>query len=478
MQASEQKIEYKGDNIFDDFFVELELSNMEMAESDFVGYFLRWFNNSMFYNVDTKSYHIFDGKYYKIDKEVLIIHNKLEEFIRELQKYAISSGKKDSVVIKLLKFKTENRIDSFAKALKRATRIERHEIDQNDNLFNVQNGIIDLETMELLPHSPSKKITQISNVTYNPNAGEISGEVENILLSFFLNDKDILNFMFEYLGICISGNAGIRKFVYAYGSGKNGKSTFFGFFADNFFGDYSTTTNFQAFTGTRDNTRASSDLVPLFNKRLVLANEAQTKHKLNTNLIKSITGGDNINARLNYANDETFKPHCKLVLFGNNQLEIDDSSEGMQDRYIQIPFMAKFDKSNQKTQKEIWDVLNQNKSQILNSLIAGYKRVLANDFSEVKSIKDASLDGFSSANSFVRFINENLIKEIGSEIKTKEIYERYKKFAAEEDLSKYETLKKSSMVNSLKSGGFKVSYSQKDRADFVQNCKITDDGFI
>ncbi|MFH1528947.1 MAG: phage/plasmid primase, P4 family [Bacteroidota bacterium] len=471
-------VEYKGNDIFDGFFIELEQNNMEMPESDFVKYFLLWFKNAMFYNVDSRDYHIFNNKYYKIDKEVLEIHRKITEFIEELQKYIISKGMKDTTMVRLLKFKTQNKIESFTKALKVASRIERHQINQHENLFNVQNGIINLDNFELISHSNEYRITQIADVIYNPSLGEVSGEAKQILLSFFLGDEDILNFMFEYLGASLSGYAGIRKFVYAFGNGKNGKSTFFGFFVNSFFGDYATTTNFQAFVGTRDNTRASSDLVPLFEKRLVVTNEAQTDHKLNTNLIKSITGGDNINARLNYANDETFKPHCKLVMFGNNQLEIDDSSEGMRDRYVQVPFMAKFTKFNQISQNEIWDILSNNKSEILNSLIAGYKRIIKNGFSGVQTIERASLDGFASANSFVRFINDCLVQEIGSIAKTKDIYTKYKEFAKAEDLTRSEIMKKSSMINSLKSSGIKITYDPSKRIEYADNYRLDNDEII
>jgi putative DNA primase/helicase len=441
--------------LFDQIINELN-NKPRLVDTDYARYFLLWSDHTLFYKIDDSRFYIYNGKYYKFDKEALLLKRKVLEFVTELVDYANKKNIEPRVMDKIYRMKSNNSIDNIVESIKIEARIEADQVDQEDHLFNCQNGILNLNTMELIKHNPEKKLTHIADVNYDPDAGEVEGEALKILKSFFLDDESILNFMFEFFGTCLHGNPAIRKFIYAFGSGKNGKSTFFNFFLRNIFGNYAASTNFQAFVGKRDNTRASSDLVPILGKRLVITNEAQTDRQLNTNLIKSITGGDNINARLNFKDDQSYKPHCKIIMFGNNQLEIADSSEGMRDRYVQIPFLARFTIDNERSQDEIWKILKANDSKILNSLIAGYKRFKENGFSEVSSIREASLEGFVSANNFVRFMKNALIQDNSSSIKTKDIYANYKIFVEIEELNPREKLTKSKLVNQLKSAGCKV----------------------
>lgn len=478
LRKIETLIKYDRNELFDSLIENIASSQSYIAESDIAEYFLNWFGHSMFYNIDSRQYHIFNGKFYKVDSEALLLKRKVMEFITEFITYCNVIGSKHDILLKATRMKSQNNIDKIIDSLKIHGRKESKEIETDDHLFNVQNGILDIDKAELLIHSPDYLITKIADVEYHPEHGEVDRAVKDILLSFFLGDEEILNFMFEFLGTCLSGYAAIRKFIYAFGTGKNGKSTFFDFFLNNFFGNYSATANFSTFTGKRDATKPSSDLVSLYDKRLTVTNEAETNVSLNTNLIKTLTGGDKVNGRLNFMDEQEFTNHTKIIMFGNNQLDISDSSEGMMDRFVQIPFKAKFNKSNQKKQKEIWAILIENKSKILNSLLAGYKRVQLNGFTDVKSIREESLSGFTSANNFTRFMMENLIEEEGSNVKTKDLYEKYKKFADEEDLNRSERLRKSAVVSALKSSGIKVSYDRSG-VEFIKDYRLNvNDGLV
>ena len=432
----------------------LEKDYRSLKDTDIAEYFLKWYSNSIFYNCDTRSYHIFDGKYYKIDSEALLIKSKIKDFLTELVDYANNADASKNYITKIYSFKEQRKIKAIAEAIKTERRKEDKDIDTDVYLFNCQNGILDLsgDKPKLINHSPKHLITQISDVEYKPKLGEVTGEAKELLLSFFIGNEDVLNFMFEYLGVSLTGYAAIRKFIYAFGSGKNGKSTFFNFFLDKFFNNYGATINYESFTKDRNHNGATSDLVRVMNKRLTVTNESKDKLKLNTTLIKTITGGDHYQARLNYENERSFVPKFKIIMFGNNQLTIDDSSSGMIDRFIQVPFLNKF--KGDKSQREIWDVLKANKSQILNSLIAGYYRYIKNNcFNIPETVKKESLNGFTAANNFIRFFTNNLKKVEGSNVKIKEVFGRYKKFIVDEELSRKEILKRADFINNLRSSG-------------------------
>ena len=456
----------------------IEKDYQSLQDTDIAEYFLKWSSDSVFYNVDSKMYHIFDGKYYKVDKEALLLKNRIKIFLTELVDYANSKNVKKEIMNKIYRFKDEKKIAAVVQGIKVLRRTECKDIDKDEYiyLFNVQNGILDLGGKEpkLLIHSPEYLITEIADVEFKPELGEVTGTAKEILLSFFLNDESVLNFLFEFLGTALTGYAAIRKFIFAFGSGNNGKSTFFNFFLNEFFGSYGASANFQTFTKDRNNGYASSDLARILNKRLVVANEVKENQGLDTSLIKTITGGDPYQARLNYENEKTYKPRCKIVLFGNNQLSITDSSKGMQDRFSQIPFLAKFNGINKKEQSEIWRILRNNKSQILNSLIAGYYRYKSNtEFNVPSNIKEASLNGFASANNCAWFINLYLISEEGSQVKVKAVFHLYKQFTEDEELSRKEKLNRTGFVDSLKSNDIGIIDQRK--TEYIKNYRLSEE---
>ncbi len=63
-----------------------------------------------------------------------------------------------------------HRVEEVIGHIKRSTYIDRSAFDRNINLIAVENGVLNLETMELLPHSPDYLLTVKIPVHYNPEA--------------------------------------------------------------------------------------------------------------------------------------------------------------------------------------------------------------------------------------------------------------------------------------------------------------------
>jgi len=445
---------------------EISIPDMELAM-----YFAKWSDGKIFCDVLSNKHYVFDGKCFVKDEKDNRIRKIFYDFIDELSNYAIGVNVNSNTLNHIYRYKNLTKAKSVADAVKMYTMVEK--FDEDDHLFNVQNGILNLETGELLPHSTKYRITKIANAEYHPELCEVSGEAREILLSFFMEDEGILNFMFEFLGASLSGFAGIRKFIYAFGTGRNGKSTLFNYIIDHIFNTYATTTNFQTFTGYRDAGNASSDVVRLLDMRLVVANEANPDQKINIGLLKSITGGDPVNGRYLFENESKHKPRCSLVFFGNNQLKLDnDSSDGMVDRYAQIPFKNKFGKGNSRSIKEIYKILDDNKSQILNSMIEGYKRYSKSGFSEVDIIKEESLKGFEGLSIAKDFIKTTLEKTDNKDdvVSIKDFYDSYKELVEELDIPSQQIFKRKDLIEKLKAQKFEVK--QVNRRDSIIKVKL------
>ena len=75
-------------------------------------------------------------------------------------------------------------------------------------------------------------------------------------------------------------------------------------------------------------------------------------------------------------------------------------------------------------------------------------------------------------------MKDNLIREEGSSVKSKDIYNKYKAFAEFEDLSKNEKFNKTELVNALKSAGCKLSFNEYN-VQIIQDYRLTDeDSFL
>lgn len=84
---------------------------------------------------------------------------------------------------------------------------------------------------------------------------------------------------------------------------------------------------------------SGSELARLHGKRLVLVSELPSNNRLDTALLKDITGGDLVSARFLYQQPFDFYPQCKIWLKGNYMPSLSDLDKGISRRLKVIPFV-------------------------------------------------------------------------------------------------------------------------------------------
>lgn len=77
-------------------------------------------------------------------------------------------------------------------------------------------------------------------------------------------------------------------------------------------------------------------------RRFVMAKETLQTKRLNTGIIKALTGGDTINARHPYGRPFQFRPVAKIWLAVNHRPVIRDDSLGIWRRVYLVPFTRTF----------------------------------------------------------------------------------------------------------------------------------------
>jgi P4 family phage/plasmid primase-like protien len=197
------------------------------------------------------------------------------------------------------------------------------------------NATYDLKTGIGRPSNPLDYITKITACAAAP-AG-----TPHPLWSAFLNkvtDKntELQDFLKRYIGYCCAGVTTEHVFVFAYGTGANGKGTFINTIA-RIFGDYATIADTDTFLVTKGE-RHPTDLAKLRGARLVVAQETAKGRRWDETKIKALTGGDKLTARFMRQDFFDFVPTFKLFIVGNHKPRLAAVDEAIRRRMLIVPF--------------------------------------------------------------------------------------------------------------------------------------------
>ena len=196
-------------------------------------------------------------------------------------------------------------------------------------------GTFDLRTGICRPYNPKDYITKIT-------ASKVARPgTPHPLWSAFLDrvtdhDLELQGFLKRYIGYCCTGYTTEHVFVFAYGTGANGKSTFINTIAA-IFGDYATIADMSTFIASNSE-RHPTDLAKLMGARLVVAQETQKGRRWDETKIKALTGGDKITARFMRQDFFDFIPKFKLFICGNHKPRLNSVDEAIRRRMLLVPF--------------------------------------------------------------------------------------------------------------------------------------------
>jgi putative DNA primase/helicase len=206
--------------------------------------------------------------------------------------------------------------------------------------FNCPNGTLDLRTRELRPHDPQDMLTQVAPTPYDPCAE--CPAWEKFLAEVFDGDRELISWIQRLLGYCLTASCDDHVLPILHGTGRNGKSTLIKTVLHVMGPDYACTAPSGYLTKTI-NREHPTKLVVLYGKRLVVDMETEEGAKLDEELIKRITGGDEISARRMHENYWTFDPTHKLCMCTNYEPRVRGADTAIWSRIQLVPFLQTFD---------------------------------------------------------------------------------------------------------------------------------------
>lgn len=333
--------------------------------------FAKYYHDKFRYDYNSGTLYFYDGKRWNAELADGVVKQYIIDNARAIKNEAAKET--DSARQKAVKAhgeRSENRrkIDdclALAKGLPPIS-TKGSEFDTRHDFFNVQNGIINLRTGELLPHDPKYLITQIAPVHYDPLA--TCPKWEEAVEKYMCGDKEVIAWLQRFLGYCLTGRIGERNFTFFTGGGANGKSTLLDTMLM-FMGDYAIVVPKELIKLKQDSLEKQRICVLLKRKRLACINETMKSDKLDTALVKEHTGQTTIYGRDMHKRGETFSPTHKMIVTTQNLPDITENSDGIWDRITVVEF-------NHRIPKEEWIQdyhveLAEEYSGILNWLIRG-----------------------------------------------------------------------------------------------------------
>jgi putative DNA primase/helicase len=217
------------------------------------------------------------------------------------------------------------------------------EWDRNPWVLGCENGVIDLRTGELRPGRPDDYIR--SHVPYDWKGIDTTCPTwEAFQESVTGKDQQIVNFKARLFGYGITGLTIEHVLPIPWGEGRNGKSTELETLGEVLGKDLATSS--QADTLMDTNNKAGEGPKPfvyaLRGKRIVWASESNEGRRINSGLVKQLTGGDTLTVRTLHSNPVSFAPSHLVLLITNNKPHMSAEDTALWDRVILIPYTQRF----------------------------------------------------------------------------------------------------------------------------------------
>jgi P4 family phage/plasmid primase-like protien len=273
---------------------------------------------------------------------------------------------------------------------------------------------------------------------FDPNTPE-QKELAKFFKLVFPRD-DLREYVLTLLSACLEGENKEQKFYILRGGGSNGKSKLINLMSF-VFGEYQTSLNTAALTRKRPESGAANpDIITLKSKRFIFMQEPDEGEKLNTARIKQFTGGDIVEARALFGDQEKFKIMGRIFFSTNDLPPVNSMDGGTWRRMEVLPFESTFKphghpeidaaKHVYEQDNNLDDKFKQNSMRIafLRLLLHYWEtRYLVTGLSMPPDCVMEAVNKFKAENdSFIAFANETFIKETGATASITDIMPRYK----------------------------------------------------
>lgn len=359
-------------------------------------------------------------------------------------------------------------VTEFKRLIYRTNIFDKEWLNPSGKL-NLTNGVLNLETMKLLPHSEEQGFTYELPYAYEPSAE--CPLFAKFMKEITLNRASLINVLLEFMGYAISNmECHYDKALMLVGGGSNGKSTFMDVMKalvgqDNYSGlmlnDFGS-----------DTSRYS-----LYNKLFNISEETPRRSLSDNAYFKNLVSGGTTVFRKLYHPAFCADNKAKLIFACNEMPDNYDPTDGMFRRLLIVPFDNKFTDSNKDDM--IKYKLEEELSGILNWVITAYHRLKKNNrFTKSREIEYIKEEYRRNSDTVLDWFEENFIHEpaIDDFYPSRKLYQDYYENCAEIFVRPIPFRKFSSRLKAILGTDFYVTrkYGQKATKGFTGLSGIVD----
>lgn len=302
--------------------------------------------------------------------------------------------------------------------------------DANRLLLGTPGGTVDLRTGQIRMADRADFITKLTSVA--PKQGTPQRWM-TFLNEIFDGDVDLINFMQRAAGYALTGETREHKLLFLYGTGRNGKSVFLNTLFD-IWGDYSRRAAAQTFLNSQGE-RHPTDVAGLQGARLVAGSELPKGKTWDESVIKDLTGGDVMTARLMRQDFFDFEPQLTLMIAGNNQPSFRGVDEAIRARVVLVPFTVTI--PPERRDKHLPDKLKEEAGQILQWAIDGAIQWRERGLDVPPSVAAASAEYFDDEDTLGQFLQDETESQQLGFVRTSDLHQRFGQWCEDQGLNSW-----------------------------------------
>jgi len=357
------------------------------------------------------------------------VAQKMEGAAEELEQAKAQVAKAKAYFQHAVRSRNSARIMGMMELSKHYLVVKADRLDADPFLLNTPGGEVDLRTGQLKPHSIDSPYHWCTCITKATPEADPEGrmEWEKFLETITCSDNHLTGFLQQIAGMALIGAVYHEGIVIAYGSGRNGKSTFFNALAD-VLGDYAGSIDVKVLTTDRQNKGAA--LATLRGKRLVIASELEEHQRLSTSTLKQLASTDKLVIEEKFKSPETVRQTHTLVLFTNFLPRVGSTDNGTWRRLLVVPFNAVIQERD--STQNYGDVLVEKAGGVILAwAIQGAVEFIRSGFKlTVPDIVAMATEEYQNRENWLEnFIDERCIREPNARVGARSLYEEYKRWA-------------------------------------------------
>lgn len=334
--------------------------------------------------------------------------------------------------------------------------------DADPNIVNVKNGLLNIKTFELFPHTPNYVSIAQSPVEYKPEAK--SPVWDKFIKEVTCNDASQEYLLQQFAGYCMTTETRHEKALILQGTGGNGKGKFMHALRSIIGAQSCSNVKLQAL-----NERFG--LKSLHGKKLNVIDEING-HYFESDVIKGIISGEPLSAEVKNKQEMfEFKPFAKIIFTVNDLPRLNDTSDGIYRRLIIMTFDQSFSENATEIKKEkdvyLDEKMNAELPGILNWALEGLKNLRKDGKFIITEKNTAEMIRFKRENSpLSEYIDADYEEDEENVIDFAEIYTGYKQYALKNG---YKPKTSNNVSKELRHLGLRMEY--QGRKPFVKGIK-------